>query len=285
MNPTPAEQQGPPRVTALIVSRNCASQLRACLEALERSTERSRLEILVVDNGSTDGSADVPHDFPDVQSLRLPKEFGATKATNIAMRTAKGDLILFLPPHVEVEPDTIQRLADRLELTDSTGAVTPYTDKWYRMPDAEALDAACTAGELPDPQPVPSDAEEVSVDYPQGAPLMVRKLFVRGMNYFDERYGDYWSDLELCWQLKNAGKSILVLPKIHVRYGTPAPSERDTVHLADCILGASAYLGKHFGSSVGLKFRVGKVAGSLLRGQFSRVSALVSGQKVDGTHN
>ena len=57
---------------------------------------------------------------------------------------------------------------------------------------------------------------------PRGAPLMVRKLFLRGMNYFDERYGEYWSDLELCWQLRNAGKSILVLPQVRVTYGTPS---------------------------------------------------------------
>jgi GT2 family glycosyltransferase len=284
MNPTPVEQQGPPRVTALIVSRNCAPQLQRCLEALERSTERDRLEILVVDNGSTDGSADVPQNFPDVQSLRLPKEFGSTKATNIAMRTAKGDLVLFLPPHVEVEPDTVQRLADRLLMTDTVGAVAAYTERWFQLPDAKALASACQSGELPNPQLVPSQAEEVAVDYPAGAPLMVRKLFLRGMNYFDERYGEYWSDLELCWRLRDAGKSILVLPQVRVAYGTPRERERDAVHMADCTLGAAAYLGKHFGSGAGLKFRLSNAAGALLRGQFSRLSALVSGQKVDGTH-
>jgi GT2 family glycosyltransferase len=284
MNPTPVEQQGPPRVTALIVSRNCAPQLQRCLEALERSNERDRLEILVVDNGSTDGSADVPQDFANIQTLRLPKEFGSTKAANIGMRTAKGDLVLFLPPHVEVEPDTIQRLADRLQMTDSVGAVAPYTDKWFRLPGADALSYACKSGELPDPQPVALEADEVSVDYPAGAPLMVRKLFLRGMNYFDERYGEYWSDLELCWRLRDAGKSILVLPKVRVAYGPPPERERDAVHMADCTLGAAAYLGKHFGSGAGLKFRLSNAAGALLRGQFSRLSALVSGQKVDGTH-
>lgn len=284
MNATPVEEQRPPRVTALIVSRNCIEQLRRCLEALERSAERDRLEILVIDNGSQDGSAEVPQDFPEVQSLRLPKEFGWTKAANIGMRTAKGDLILFLPPHVEVEPDTIVRLAGRLEESESTGAVLPFASRWFRLPDAEGLAYACERGELPNPQPVPEGPSEVAIDYAPGAPILVRRLFLRGMNYFDERYGENWPDLELCWQLRNAGKSILVLPQVRVRYGTPAPEQTDTVHAVDCTLGAAAYLGKHFGSSAGLKFRMSAVFAALFRAQFSRVSALISGQKVDGTH-
>lgn len=284
MNPAPAEHPRPPRVTALIVSRNCAAQLKRCLEALERSKDRERLEILVVDNGSHDGSTDVPADFPDVQSLRLPKDFGLTKASNIAMRTAKGDAILFLPPHVEVEPDTIGRLADRLEESDAIGAVCPIVQQWYRLPDAQALRHACASGDLPDPQHVTAEASEVAIEYAPGAPLMTRKLFLRGMNYFDERYGDHWSDLELCWQLRNAGKTILCLPQVHVTYGEAPEREQDTVHQADCTVGAAAFLGKHFGSGAAFKFRFGAAIGALMQAQFGQFSALLSGQKVDGTH-
>jgi GT2 family glycosyltransferase len=284
MNPASAEPQRPPRVTALIVSRNCEPQLRRCLEALERSTDRDRLEILVVDNGSHDGSAEVTADFPDVQSLRLPKDFGVTKASNIGMRTAKGDAIFFLPAYVEVEADTIARLADRLEESEAIGAVCPVLERWYRLPDAAALRRACQSGELTHPQQIPANAAEVAIDYAPGAPILTRKLFLRGMNYFDERYGDYWSDLELCWQLRNAGKTILCLPQVQVHYGQPPARENDTVHRADRTVGAAAYLGKHVGSGAGLKFRFGAALGALLRAQLSLVSALVSGQKVDGSH-
>lgn len=284
MNPAHVEHTGPPRVTALILSRNSAAQLQRCLEALERSEQRDRLEILVVDNGSSDGSADVPASFADVQTLRLPKDFGRTKASNIGMRTAKGDLIFFLPPHVEVQPDTILRLADRLESSDAVGAVCPNAPRWYSLPNAASLAAACRSGELPNPQPVLQEAAEISVDYVPDAPMLVRRLFVRGMNYFDERYGEHWPDLELCWQLRNAGKSILILPQVGVTYGEPPEPQRDAVHLADCTLGAAAYLSKRFGTKAGIKLRAAAAFGALTRGQFSELSALVSGQKIDGTH-
>ncbi|HYP06047.1 MAG TPA: glycosyltransferase [Bryobacteraceae bacterium] len=284
MNPAHVEPTGPPRVTALILSRNCAPQLQRCLQALENSEQRSSLEILVVDNGSEDRSAEIPLQFPEVQTLRLPKDFGKTKATNIGLRTAKGDFIFFLPPHVEVAPDTVSKLADRLAFTDSVGAVCPQIPRWHRFPDAIALDAACRSGELPGAQGMPGEAAEIAIEYAPDAPLMTRRLFLRGMNYLDERYGDFWSDLELAWQLRNAGKTILVLPQVRVTYATAPGRDNDSVHMSDCILGAAGYLGKHFGAGAAMKFRFSAATSALLRGKFGLFSSLLSGQKVDGTH-
>jgi GT2 family glycosyltransferase len=284
MDPTPAEHAGPPRVTALIVSRNCSAQLRACLQALERSANRERLEVLVVDRGSADGTADVAEDFPEVQTLRLPKDFGRTKATNIGMRTAKGELVLFLPAHVELEPDTIDRLALRLESYDVVGAVCPKIDRWYRLPDIPALASLAASTGIAEPAAYPAGSRELAIDYAPGAPLLVRRAFVRGMNYFDERYGDHWSDLELCWQLRNASKTIVALQNVPIRYGELPPREEDAVHRADCILGASTYIAKHFGAAAGANFRFSRTIGALATARFSVFSALLSGQKVDGTH-
>lgn len=283
MNPAHVEPS-PPRVTALIVARNCAAQLRSCVEALERSSERERLEILIVDNGSTDGSAEVLTEFPEVQTLRLPKEFGRTKATNIGLRTAKGNLIFLLPPNVEVETDTIAALASRLEDSSGIGAVCPKIDRWFHFPNSDALREACLSGSLPDPQPMPTEVAEIAIDYAPGAPMMVTRVLIRGMNNFDDQYGEYWPDLDFCFRLRSDGKNILALPGVKVRYGPTPTVADDAVHRADCVIGAAVYLGKHSGTSAGLKFRLSAILGALFKADFSLLSALISGQKVDGTH-
>src|SRR5579872_1778124 len=100
--PSVVEEPIGPRVSAILVAFNQASALRRAVEALERSQERERLEILVVDCGSRDDSARVDSEFPGVNVLRLPHHLGATRAMNIALRTAKAELVFFISPDVEV---------------------------------------------------------------------------------------------------------------------------------------------------------------------------------------
>ena len=86
--PNPEQEKRPPRVSVVVVSRNRAALLRRCLESLEKSEGRATLQIVVVDNGSSDGSAHLDTDFPHAQFIRLPKNFGLTKAINIGGRAA-----------------------------------------------------------------------------------------------------------------------------------------------------------------------------------------------------
>ena len=106
VEPAPIEELEPvpaqPKITALVYSYNNEAALRRCLTALEASDARAVMEILVVDKGSTDGSANLDTDFPNATFMRLPRNFGNTKALNIGMRTGVGELVLFLSPEVEV---------------------------------------------------------------------------------------------------------------------------------------------------------------------------------------
>jgi GT2 family glycosyltransferase len=282
----PVEEPLGPRVSAILVALNQIEPLRRAVAALERSTERERLEILVVDLGSEDGSAQLDSEFPAIVTLRLPHNFGATKAMNIGTRTAKADLVFYLSPDVEVAPDAVKKLADKLEEDSDAAAVCPVlvdqngkpVSRIYKLPTAESL-----KGEM-QPLAIDLEAETMNVEYPGRDALLVRKQFVKGMNYFDERYGEYWADADLAMQIRRGVKKIRLYPAIRcVKHGDSSPSAASELLAADRAGGAASLLGKYYGFMAGLGFRIGATLRALGKFDFKQFIALVSGQKIDGS--
>jgi GT2 family glycosyltransferase len=284
------EPQGP-RVSAIIVAYNQAPALRRAIEALEKSKERERLEILVVDCGSQDESGTLDIDYPAVNLLRLPHHLGAARAMNIGTRTAKGDFLFYLSPDVEVQPATVNALADKLEEDGEAAAVCPLlTDpegnpvsRVHPLPSREMLANACRGAALP---LVNLDLAQpsITVEYPELDAILIRKQFVRSMNYFDQRYGHYWADADLAMQVRRAAKKIRLYPDIRATYhASPDPLARESLAVTDRLAGAAAFVGKYEGFAPGLGFRLGLVMGALARFDLGRVSALLSGQKLDGS--
>jgi GT2 family glycosyltransferase len=287
-----AEETEPsgPIVSAIFVVYNQATALRRAIEALERSHIREKFEILIVDCASTDGTANLDQDFPSVNILRMPHHFGAIKALNIATRTAKAELLFFLSPNVEVQPETVEALAARLEEDVDASAACPMLttpsgqplSHIHRIPTKEEL--AATLKGVPLPQ-VALDASQgvINVDYPELDAVMVRKMFVRGMNFFDERrFGHYWADADLAAQIRRAGKKIRLYPGIKVVFH-PAedPLSGDKTAHVDKINGAAALLSKYGGGGTSLKLSA--ALGALAKLDFGLFSKIVAGQKLDGS--
>jgi N-acetylglucosaminyl-diphospho-decaprenol L-rhamnosyltransferase len=266
----------PPRVSVVVVSHNRAERLRACLESLERSSGRERLQLIVVDNGSRDGSARLESDFPNVQFAKLPKNFGLTKAMNIGWRAADAEYVLFLHEDTEVEPEAIERLAAVLDARAEAAAVCPLLVDEQGQP-------APQLGHLP-PDGVwrpaqPGDAP-AAVVYPRGAALMVRAFVIKSTRQIDERYGQFGADADLAALIRRGGRQILLEPQARVRhYG----GEDSALLRADFWLGRAAYLSKHQGFVAGLQARLGAIFGALVGLRFGELGPLLSGQKIDGT--
>jgi GT2 family glycosyltransferase len=274
-----------------LIAYNQSAELRRAIAALERSHSRNLMEILVVDCGSSDATPEVADEFPGITMQRLPQNFGATKALNIATRTARAEYLFLLSPDVEVADDTVSRLTEVLDANANITAVCPLLvdaggnllARTRRFPDRESLAAVRGGGEHPWDS-ITEDTlagERFIVMYPGREALLVRKQFVTGMNYFDERFGEYWADADLAIKIRKAGRRVEMRPGIRATWHAPAaPAPNNPIHRADRILGAAALLSKHDGFFAGFGFRARAILGALLRFDFPLLSALLGGKKI-----
>jgi GT2 family glycosyltransferase len=265
-------------VSIVVVSRNRVALLRRCLESLEKSQGRPTLQVIVVDNGSTDGSPQLEADFPNIRLFRLPKNFGLTKAMNIGWRAAEADYVLFLHDDTEVEPDAIERLAAVLDERADTAAVCPLLldDGGRPAPQLAEFppDGNYRPAEIAGPDPI-------AVTYPRGAALMLRAFVIKSIRQIDERYGQFGSDADLAAHIRTGSRKILLVPQARARHTGGGPW--DPLRRADFLQARSRFLSKYQGFFAGFFATISSVFGSLVSFRFGELRYLLGGQKIDGT--
>jgi GT2 family glycosyltransferase len=275
--PADESSKTPPRVTVVVVSHNQADWLRRCLGSLERSEGRDTLQIVVVENGSSDGSSRLDSEFPDVQWIKLPKNFGLTKAWNLGWRAADAEYVLFLHADTEVEPAAIGLLAGALDANADAIAACPL------LIDAEGRPAPQLGSLPPDGQwraASPGDSP-AAVDYPRGAAVMARVFYIKAIRKIDERYGQFGADAELAMQIRKSARKILLVPQARVQH--EGRTAYTALERADFHLARSAFLGKYQGAGAGFQARLAAVFGPLLGFRLGELKHALAGQKIDGT--
>ncbi len=256
------------RVSVVVVSQQQVGLLRPTLEALAALENPEESEVIVVDCGSQDGSARLDDEFEGMTFLRLPRNFGWTKAVNIATRTAKGEYLLLLPSGVRIEPGTIGQMIAALEGDASAGAVCPEGE-FYALP-----------------QPGDTSLRRVSAAeavYPHDQPVLLPRLAIVSMNYLPDSYGQYYGDLDLFHKMRAAGK------RIHVIEGLQLKRERAPLTVidaetaeADRLNGLASYYSKNYGMGAWLSFWLGQSLKALASFRLGLAGKLLSGAKVDG---
>jgi hypothetical protein len=286
--PLPEQAPPTPKVTALVFSYDSAPALRRCLAALEGSNDRALIEILVVDCGSHDESPQLDSEFEGITILRLPRYFGRTKALNIATRTAAGEHLFLLSPEVEVLPTTIPALLARMESDPDAAALCPLLLDTESRSHAQffLLPTPATGLKLT-PVEIDKAAIAVPVEYATFEAFLVRKYFVKGINYLDERYGEFWSDAELCYQIRRASRKTLALPQVTALYTPHSPYSESSKNImdADRVHGLAVYFGKHYGFLTGLLFRIKAILIALITLRLPLFITLVQGTKIDGSQS
>jgi N-acetylglucosaminyl-diphospho-decaprenol L-rhamnosyltransferase len=135
----PVDAAIPRRVAVLVVNYNTGTVLERCLRTLEPGLAQG-LEVVVVDNGSEDGSvAAVRRDFPAVIVVEAGRNLGFGAGVNLAAGQSRRDFLLVLNPDCFIEPASIARLAAALDVDPALGFVGPRIDLESGMPDHACL--------------------------------------------------------------------------------------------------------------------------------------------------
>jgi N-acetylglucosaminyl-diphospho-decaprenol L-rhamnosyltransferase len=266
-----------PRISVVIVSFNRVQQVRESVQALGVDHQ-----IIIVDNGSSDGAEALGSEFPNVRFSRLPKNFGLVKALNIGLRSAEGEYILWLHDDTRITGEAVTRLADFLEARPEVGAVCPLLTDDAGNP-VEQVRALPTPAD-PDPAlRLPEGGEEMVVQCVPGAAFMFRAFFLRALRHIDERYGTYGAAIELCAQMRRASKKIVVLRGVTAVHGIEASPVPAGTLAGDRAAGTAAFLGKHHGFVSSLLYRLKTGLGAIFTFRFGVAAGAISGQKIDGT--
>jgi len=270
------------RVAVVIVSLNRMTQLRQSLEMLGEGGVQAH-QVIVVDNGSTDGSAFAGDDFPGVRSMRLPKNFGSTKALNIGLRTAESEYILFLHDDARISGESVTCLADYLEAHPEAYGVCPLLTDAAGNPVPQVSTLPAPGLTEPRLQIAGGEGEAIAAECVSGAAVMYTAFFIRALRQIDERYGDYGGIPDLCAQTRRAGKKIVILRNITaIHDGLPSPVSQSLLD-GDRAAGTAVFLAKYHGFMASLLYRAKTALGAIFTFRFGVAAGALSGQKIDGS--
>ena len=239
-------------LTIVVVSWNVRDLLRRCLKSIldsgssdtGRASPHLQIEVTVVDNASSDGSAEtVRAEFPQVRLIANDENRGFTAANNQGLAASQGRTLMLLNPDTELVGDALATMAGYLDGHPQVGAVGPqlrYGDGQLqssrrRFPTlTTALFESTVVGEWWPTNPfarrfrmadTPDDAIQ-AVDWLVGACLLVRREVYQQVGGLDEGFFMYSEEVDWCRRIKSAGWEIVYLPTATVVHHEGKSSEQ-----------------------------------------------------------
>ncbi|MBC7263250.1 MAG: glycosyltransferase family 2 protein [Chloroflexi bacterium] len=221
-------------LSIVIVNWNVKDLLAHCLESVFHASDGLEIEVIVVDNASTDGSPQMVREcFPQVQLVANERNAGFTTANNQGIATAKGRYILLLNPDTEVLDGALSTMVRYMDAHPSVGALGPrliYPDGHVqssrrRFPTLATafLESTILQQWFPHNRILSryycldrSDEEEQEVDWVVGACLMMRREALDQVGPLDEGFFMYSEEMDWCHRLVKRGWHVVYLPSARV---------------------------------------------------------------------
>ncbi len=261
----------PPDVSIVIVSFNTKELLARCLSSVPAAIGPRTYEIIVVDNGSADGTqALMAKDFPELPFIQNSENVGFGRANNIGVEVSRASLVLFLNSDCELGPGALSMMVEVLEkdscigvlscrLLNPDGSLQPSVHRscpspWMSLGDLFGISSLRFAlYRRPALHPwllrttIRLHRQARDVAWCGGACALVRRKAFEAVNGFDEAFFMYYEDIDLCKRIGEAGYRLRYLPEpfaIH-HWGKSASREPSRM-LYEGYRSRILYFEKHF---------------------------------------
>ena len=262
-------------VSVVIVNYNVSDFLAQALRSIFQSDQSLKVEVLVVDNNSIDGSVDMVRDqFPQVHLIANTENTGFGSANNQAIRIARGRHILILNPDTIIQEDTLKTMVRFMDEHPDAGALgcqilnpdgtfAPESRRSFPTPKI-AFYRMIGLGRLFPSSPrfgkynltyLPRD-QASEVDALSGSCMMVRRKALFGANeeggsgLFDEDFFMYGEDLDLCFRIQEAGWKVWYTPETWIIHYKGESTKKGEIRYVKLFYGAMLlFIEKHMNGS------------------------------------
>jgi GT2 family glycosyltransferase len=254
-----------PLVVVVVVVWNGRADTLECLRSLE-ADEYPNKQILVVDNGSTDGTADqIRAEGLNVTIINCPTNLGFTGGNNVGLAEAlrRGAVYAFLLNNdTTIEADALTRLVDAAEVATGVGLLSPVVH-YYDVPDevwfsgagiymrrGEALHTKVpTEFDRPGPQRGNSEKSQIfDSEWVSGCAVLARMEAVAVVGGFDDRFFLTWEDVDWCVRMRRCGWDVSVVRDARIYHKCGRSGARLAgIHRYYAVRNSLLFVAKHAG--------------------------------------
>lgn len=232
-------------LSVCIVTYNTSELLRKCLVSIYRQTEGIAFEVIVVDNGSIDGTAEmIRTEFPQTHLIVNDRNLFFTKANNQAAKISQGRYVLILNSDTEIARDSLRKLAEYMDAHPKVGGVAPrqvnYDGTWLTnarpFHTTLSMILRCeTVGWLFRHNTAVQqylaianwnwESERV-IDVAEDSCFLLRRAALDEIGLYDERMLLYYTEDDLCQRLRRANWQVMYNPDVQIVHGKSQTARR-----------------------------------------------------------
>jgi GT2 family glycosyltransferase len=224
-------------IDIIIVNYNTTEYAIKAIESIKSKVNGTILNIIVVDNGSSDDPVRISKRFSDIKFLPHSENLGFSKAIKIAIQRCRAEYFAIINPDTILLNDIFSDVLEYFKLNDGVGVIGPrvYETNGKVQGSARRFPTVWSFAfgrKSPITRIFPNNPisknefmcfcgngdKEIEVDWVSGACMVLRREAYEAVGGFDDRFFLYWEDTDLCKRIKDSGRKIIYYPKAEIEH-------------------------------------------------------------------